>query len=101
MPKTKALLREKVWFPAIDEMVKETVDSCLACQAVGQSSPPEPIQPSYMPSVPWEKLHIHFYGPLPSNEYLLVVVARCSRYPEVEVVKSLTKCSQRMAFPLQ
>ncbi|XP_065058440.1 uncharacterized protein K02A2.6-like [Rhopilema esculentum] len=92
LSKTKALLREKVWFPAIDEMVKKTIDSCIACQAVGQAAPPEPMQPSDMPSGPWEKLHIDFCGPLPSNEYLLVVVDRYSRYPEVEVVKS-TKAS--------
>ncbi|XP_065067305.1 uncharacterized protein K02A2.6-like [Rhopilema esculentum] len=92
LSKTKALLREKVWFPAIDEMVKKTIDSCIACQAVGQAAPPEPIQPSDMPSGPWEKLHIDFCGPLPSNDYLLVVVDRYSRYPEVEVVKS-TKAS--------
>ena len=29
--KTKALLREKVWFPEIDRMVKETIDNCIAC----------------------------------------------------------------------
>ena len=40
LSKTKALLREKVWFPAIDEMVKKTIDSCIACQAVGQAAPP-------------------------------------------------------------
>ena len=31
--KTKRLIREKVWFPGIDKMVKEKVDNCLACQA--------------------------------------------------------------------
>ncbi len=92
LSKTKALLREKVWFPGIDDMVKKTIDACLACQAVGQSPPPEPIQPSDMPTGPWEKLHIDFCGPLPSNDYLLVVVDRYSRYPEVEIVKS-TKAS--------
>ena len=33
-----------------------------------------------------------FYGPLPSGEYLLVVIDRYSRFPEVEIVKS-TKAS--------
>ena len=31
--KTKQLIREKVWFPGVDEMVKEKVDCCLPCQA--------------------------------------------------------------------
>ena len=33
-----------------------------------------------------------FYGPLPSGDYLLVVIDRYSRFPEVEIVKS-TKAS--------
>ena len=31
--KTKRLIREKVWFPGVDKMAKEKVDSCLSCQA--------------------------------------------------------------------
>ena len=34
--KTKALLREKVWFPNIDKMVKNTMDRRIACQAIGK-----------------------------------------------------------------
>ena len=45
-----------------------------------------------MPQGPWKKLHVDFYRPLPSGEYLLVVVDRYSRYPEVEIVRS-TKAS--------
>ena len=45
-----------------------------------------------MPKGPWEKIHIDFYGPLPSGDYLLVVIDRYSRFPEVEIVRS-TKAS--------
>jgi transposase InsO family protein len=45
-----------------------------------------------MPEGPWEMVHIDFYGPLPTGEYLLVAIDRYSRYPEVEVVRS-TKAS--------
>ena len=86
--KTKALLREKVWFPGIDRLVKETIDRCIPCQATGQQNPPEPLQMSDMPQGPWQKVHADFYGPLPSGEYLLVVIDRYSRYPEVEIVRS-------------
>ncbi|XP_065067526.1 uncharacterized protein K02A2.6-like [Rhopilema esculentum] len=92
LSRTKALLREKVWFFGIEELVKKTIDSCLACQTVSRSSPPEPIQPSAMPEEPWHTVHVDFYGPLPSNDYLLVVIDRYSRYPEVEVIRS-TKAS--------
>ena len=38
----------------------------------------------------WSKLCADFYGPLPSSEYLLVVLDEYSRFPEVEIVKSLS-----------
>ena len=41
-----------------------------------------------MPTGPWETVHLEFYGPLPSGEYLLVAIDRYSRFPEVEIVKS-------------
>ena len=47
---------------------------------------------SKMPDAPWDKVHLDFYGPLPSGEYLLVVIDRYSGYPEVEIVRS-TKAS--------
>ena len=31
--KTKAMVREKVWFPGIDQMVEDKVKTCMACQA--------------------------------------------------------------------
>ena len=90
--KTKALIREKVWFPKMDDMIKNTIDKCIPCQAVGKSNPHEPITSTQMPKGPREKLHMDFYGPLPSGEYLLVVIDRYSRFPEVEIVKT-TKAS--------
>ncbi len=92
LTKTKALIREKIWFPNIDKMVKETIDNCITYQAVGKSPPQEPISGTTTPKGPWETVHIDFYGPLPTGEYLLVAIDRYSRYPEVEVVRS-TKAS--------
>ena len=47
---------------------------------------------SELPNGPWQKLHINFHEPLPSGEYLLVVIDCCSQFPEVEIVRS-TKAS--------
>ena len=58
--KTKALLGEKVWFPGIDKIVKETLDRCMPCQATGQPKPPEPIRMTPMPDGPWQKVHADF-----------------------------------------
>ncbi|XP_064639559.1 uncharacterized protein K02A2.6-like [Lineus longissimus] len=89
--KTKMLLREKVWFPSIDAMVEECVKDCLPCQATsGRASKPEPLRMTKLPNGPWEEVSVDFYGPLPvpSADYLLVMMDDYSRYPEVEVIAS-------------
>jgi hypothetical protein len=68
LSKTKALLREKIWFPNIDQQVKKTLDGCIPCQAVGKSPSPEPLGKTKMPEGPWEVVHTDFYGPLPTGE---------------------------------
>ncbi len=86
--KTKSLIREKIWFPQIDSRVKDTIEQCITCQAVGKPKPPEPLRMTEMQELPWRTVHVDFYGPLPTSEYLLVVVDRYSRFPEVEIVHS-------------
>ena len=46
-----------------------------------------------MANGPWEIVRLDFFGPLPSREYLLVVIGRYSKFPEVEIERS-TKESQ-------
>ena len=41
-----------------------------------------------MPKHPWTTLHVDFYGPLQTKEYLLVVIDRYLRFPEVDIVHS-------------
>ena len=43
-----------------------------------------------LPSGKWSHLCADFYGLLPSGEYLLVVLYEYTRFPEVEIVKSLS-----------
>ena len=38
--KTKALLREKIWYPGMNSKVKTMIENCIACQAVGPDNPP-------------------------------------------------------------
>ena len=86
--KTKAFLREYVWFPNLEKMVKEEIDSCIPCQAAGNPEPPAPLQTSQMPAGPWKEVTMDFLGPFHSGEYLLAVIDCYSRYPEVEIVSS-------------
>ena len=89
--KTKQLIREKVWFPGVDEMVKEKVDCCLPCQAATtcKAQRLEPLRMTPLPTAPWKELAMDFLGPLPSGDYLMVVIDEYSRFPEVEIVTSM------------
>ena len=92
--KTKALLREKVWFPFIDNLVDQRVKSCIPCQAnTPEHRPTEPLNMTEMPQNPWSELAADFFGPLPSKEYLLVVIDEHSRFPLVETVCSTSSNS--------
>jgi hypothetical protein len=86
--KTKALLRSKVWFPNIDKMTEEAVKKCLSCEVNDNRLMHEPLQMSNLPKAPWLKLSIDFCGPVPTGEYLLVLIDEFSRYPVVHVVRN-------------
>ena len=86
--KTKELLRTKVWFPRLDKLVEQKIDSCQACQINHPRVLYEPLKMSNMPNGPWEQVDIDFYGPTPSNTDLLVLVDQYSRYALVKEVTS-------------
>ena len=43
---------------------------------------------SKLPDGPWQRVCVDFCGPLPTGEYLLVIVDEYSRFPVVEIVHS-------------
>mgnify|MGYP000359175577 CR=1 FL=1 len=74
MVKTKQLIRDKVWFPGIDNLVEEKVKNCLSCQAsTVKSPPPEPLQMAPLPIETWSKVGVDFAGPYPLGDYIMVV----------------------------
>jgi hypothetical protein len=95
--KTTALLREKVWFPRMDKAVQDLLHGCVACQANHDAKPREPLEMTELPERAWIHLCCDFYGPLPSGHHLLVILDEYSRFPEVEILKSL---SAKSVIPL-
>ena len=106
---TKALLREKVWFPGIDRLVKETIDRCIPCQAAGQPNPHEPLQMPVVrhPTMTLAKVHanIMVLFLLENTSWSLLIAIQniqkwrlsdLRRHPVL--VPSLTKFSQLMEF---
>ena len=89
--RTKSLIRSKLWFPRINEMFEKAVKTCLACQVTNtESKRIEPLEMSHMPDSPRQNLSMDFCGPIPTGEYLLVIINEHSRYPGVEIVRSVS-----------
>ena len=56
---TKALIREKVWFPNIDKLVEEKVRNCLLCQVSCTNTNREPLKMTHI-TRPWEEVSVDF-----------------------------------------
>lgn len=84
--RTKARLREKVWWPNMNKQVEQLVKSCYQCQLVGPRSKPEPIKSTKLPEGPWSEIAIDLLE-IPGGNHLLVVIDNYSRWPEVVLVK--------------
>ena len=66
-------------------------NNCVAFQIVSDDNPSmEPFQMSDMPNQAWENLSMDFCGPLPTGQYLFVIIDEHSRYPVVEIVNSVS-----------
>ena len=87
--KTKSLLREGIWYPNMNQKVREMIEGCSSCQSVGISNPVEPMMIAPTEGIPWYHVGIDFLGPIPkSHQYLLVVIDTYTKSPEVEIVHS-------------
>jgi transposase InsO family protein len=86
--KTKRLLRDRVWFPGIDNMVENLISSCKECQLNNGGNYFNPLKPNKMPDKPWQRVAIDFHGPLHNGHELMVVIDEYSRFPVVIEVNS-------------
>ena len=94
----KQYLRSRLWFPAMDDVVNELCKSCLPCQASIEVKHRDPLIPSTAPTEPWEKLATDHWGPTADGKYILVVIDKLSRYPEVAIVNSTSAEENIEAF---
>ncbi|CAH2088405.1 unnamed protein product [Euphydryas editha] len=86
----KSRLRLKVWWPRIDKDVENIVKQCKGCTLVGLPSHPVPMKRRDLPTAPWVDVAMDLLGPLPNNDYLLVVIDYYSRYKEIKFTKVIT-----------
>ncbi|CAK1543085.1 unnamed protein product [Leptosia nina] len=57
--------------------------------------PPAPMKRRELLDAPWVDIAMDLLGPLPSNDYLLVVVDYYSRHKEVKITKTITSCNNQ------
>ncbi|XP_062558121.1 uncharacterized protein K02A2.6-like [Armigeres subalbatus] len=88
--KMQQRLRCTCWWPGMDESIIRMVESCAGCRLVSQPDRPEPMMRRAMPDKPWVDVAIDFLGPLPSGDYLLVIIDYFSRYKEIEILRRIT-----------
>ena len=86
----KQRLRSKVWWPGIDKQAERVCQECFGCQLVSVPTKPEPMIRTELPNAPWEHLACDVLGPLPSGDYLFVVIDYYSQFFELEFTKSIT-----------
>ncbi|CAF4952682.1 unnamed protein product [Pieris macdunnoughi] len=84
----KGRLRTKVCWPKIDRDAESRVKTCKGRTLV--SSPkPHPTKRRDLPSEPCLDVAVYFLGPLPSNDYLLILIDYYSRYKEIKIIKNI------------
>ena len=88
--KMKERLRSKVWWPGVDKDAERKCRECYGCQLVTKETIPPPVKITRMPERPWQDLALDLLGPMPTGEYLLVLVDYFSRWVEVDIIKSTT-----------
>ena len=85
----KLLARGHVWWPKLGKDIEQSTKSCMACQGVKRLPPKAPLHSWAWPTVPWERVHVDFGGPI-FGKMLLLVVDSHSKWPEVIPMSSTT-----------
>ena len=68
--------------------IKLLIQNGLPFQAPTLKNCQKPLKMTELPSGSWEHIVVDFKEPLPSGDYLLVVIDEYSRFVEIEITKS-------------
>ena len=92
MTRMKALARQWVWWPNLDQAIEDVVNNCEKCQQDRPNPPPAPLHPWQWPTCPWTRLHVDFAGPMDGKMFLVVIDSH-SKWIEVFPMKSATSAA--------
>ncbi|XP_062556644.1 uncharacterized protein K02A2.6-like [Armigeres subalbatus] len=80
-------LREKIWWPCMDQDVADAVQECADCATVSKQHPPEPMVRKEMPDRAWQEIGIDFFSAKECATFL-VIVDYYSRFLKVVEMKA-------------
>ena len=78
--KCRARARQSIWWPSISKHLEEKVKNCLECSK-NQMQQSEPMMPTPLPELPWQKVGTDLFQ-WKKSHYLLIV-DYFSRYIEI------------------
>lgn len=82
MSRMIALARSYVFWPGIDDDVRELVKRCNECSSHAKLPTKTTLSSWPIPTGPWERVHADFAGPINQESYLILIDS-FSKWPEV------------------
>ena len=83
----KRLARSFVWWPGLDQEIKNKVKNCKSCEETRNVPAKASIHPWEWPSSPWARVHIDHAG-LVAGKLLLIIVDTHSKWIVAQIVPS-------------
>ena len=71
----KAVAQSYVWWPGLDGDLETFVRSCQKCQSCHSMPAMAPLHPWLWPSLPWQRIHVDYAGPVDGRMLLVIVDA--------------------------
>ena len=94
--KTKDLLRSKIFFLWMDELVEKQLTYCIVCQTVPKNTVPPPIQSIEIPEIIWKTVNMDYLGHLPDGKCAPAMIDQW--YPIVEFTTSTNAINIKKTF---
>lgn len=87
----KRYLRRTLWWPGVTSDITEYVRTCKSCQLITDTSRPEPIRQTELPSCPWDFVSMDFCTASEKDNWkALVLVDHYSRFCVAEPMTKTT-----------
>ena len=81
-------LRSHFFFHDMDVKVSKLTSSCLPCNSQTDKKTSEPLAHHPVPDKCWDTVAVDLFGPMPSENHVVVVQDLASKYPAAKLVKS-------------